>query len=328
MLYQFPPSSEQVNDDYSVSEETVGIFLSLATAAVSAGGGVLVEKYLTSFPTSSEGDLPAAQLTAQQQATTTLWEQQGVLSVFSTIFAGLYVVILHGNELKQGTLFEGWNHITLAIMFMQALQGILVAMTIQKCGIVFRLILGTISICLCILIEGLIFLEPVVFRELLSITLVITGSNLYTIAKPASAPEKEGTSRPSRASASGTLVHDQESGENTTSLKGDESLASSTTTQSNKAYNSVTLRRVTFLLLVALVYISASSSFSVMLASKARVENKILQETETESLLKVSQGGKRSHRHKFSFQAERGLRGNSFWFVLCLVYKTGNRNQR
>jgi hypothetical protein len=49
--------------------------------------------------------------------------------------------------------------------------GILVALTIQKCGIVFRLILGTLSICLCILIEAVCFNEPVMARELLAITM-------------------------------------------------------------------------------------------------------------------------------------------------------------
>jgi hypothetical protein len=36
----------QVNEDYTISEETLGIFISLGTAAVSAAGGVFMEKYL------------------------------------------------------------------------------------------------------------------------------------------------------------------------------------------------------------------------------------------------------------------------------------------
>jgi hypothetical protein len=42
---------------------------------------------------------------------------------------------------------------------------VLVALTIARCGIVFRLILGTLSICLCILIEGVAFQEAVLARE-------------------------------------------------------------------------------------------------------------------------------------------------------------------
>lgn len=76
---------------------------------------------------------------------------------------------------------------TVLVMLMQSVHGILVAMTIKKCGIVFRLILGTVSICLCIIIEGVIFLEPVVFREVLCIIMVIVGSNMYSAARPATA---------------------------------------------------------------------------------------------------------------------------------------------
>jgi hypothetical protein len=38
----------QVKEDFTVSEETVGVFISLGTAAVSAAGGVFMEKYLLS----------------------------------------------------------------------------------------------------------------------------------------------------------------------------------------------------------------------------------------------------------------------------------------
>jgi hypothetical protein len=60
----------------------------------------------------------------------------------------------------------------LIISCLMAIPGILVALTIQKCGIVFRLILGTLSICLCILIEAIFFKEPVMARELLAIAMV------------------------------------------------------------------------------------------------------------------------------------------------------------
>lgn len=36
----------QVKEDFTVSEETIGVFISLGTAAVSAAGGVFMEKYL------------------------------------------------------------------------------------------------------------------------------------------------------------------------------------------------------------------------------------------------------------------------------------------
>lgn len=198
------------------TEESFGMLIAVNTALVSAAGGVLVEKYLSSPSTSSTstttfsplpppGGAAALRDTGgdkrQQQAPTalthlhpiaaatsatppTLWEQQGVLALFSAAFADLYVLLFLPDAVKTRTVLEGWNVMTVVVMLMQALHGILVAMTIQKCGIVFRLILGTISICLCICVESVVFLEPVVFREVLSIVMVIVGSNMYSNATP------------------------------------------------------------------------------------------------------------------------------------------------
>ena len=198
------------------TEESIGMLIAVNTALVSAAGGVLVEKYLSSPPTTSTttttfsplsppGGAAALRDTGgdkrQQQAPTalthlhpiaaaisatppTLWEQQGVLALFSAAFADLYVLLFLPDAVKTRTVLEGWNMMTVVVMLMQALHGILVAMTIQKCGIVFRLILGTISICLCICVESVVFLEPVVFREVLSIVMVIVGSNMYSNATP------------------------------------------------------------------------------------------------------------------------------------------------
>lgn len=41
-----PGCCRQVKEDFTVSEETIGVFISLGTAAVSAAGGVFMEKYL------------------------------------------------------------------------------------------------------------------------------------------------------------------------------------------------------------------------------------------------------------------------------------------
>jgi UDP-sugar transporter A1/2/3 len=193
------------------TEESFGMLIAVGTALVSAAGGVLVEKYLsnpspstsnttTTSPLLSPGgasplrdtgsdkrqqQAPTAQPTATSATTPpTLWEQQGVLALFSAAFADLYVLLFLPDAVKTRRVLDGWNVMTVVVMVMQALHGILVAMTIQKCGIVFRLILGTISICLCICVESVVFMEPVVFREVLSIIMVIVGSNMYSNATP------------------------------------------------------------------------------------------------------------------------------------------------
>lgn len=178
------------------TEESFGMLIAINTALVSAAGGVLVEKYLSpslSSSGSSSGEASVAPLVhphptvaaaVAASAAPTIWEQQGVLALFSAAFADLYVVLFLQDAVRTRTVLQGWNVMTMVVMLMQALHGILVAMTIQKCGIVFRLILGTISICLCIVAESVVSREPVAFREVLSIAMVIVGSNMYSNATP------------------------------------------------------------------------------------------------------------------------------------------------
>jgi len=197
-------------------EDSFGMLIAVGTALASAAGGVLVEKYLshskstTTYPllpplTSAMVDdedklIVCREAWKQHQSSFTplahprveaepsclrteiLWEQQGPLAFFSAVFATLYVVLFMQDTVRAYRVLEGWTRMTVLIMFMQAIQGILVAVTIQRYGIVFRLILGTISICLCILIESLLFFEPIVLREVLNIVIVIVGSNMYNIA--------------------------------------------------------------------------------------------------------------------------------------------------
>lgn len=215
----------QTSEGFSWTDETFGMFIALGAACVSSAGGVLVEKYLNHPTTALQSLVPpsddkheaAEPVIGGEDATTVaagvagppdantaliLWEQQGVLALFSAVFAGLYVLLFLHDAVQSRRLLEGWTFMTAMVMLMQALQGILVAMTIQSCGIVFRLILGTISICLCIIIESLLFLEPVVFREVLSIVMVIVGSNMYSNASASAGPADDGK----RGNSSSTVV--------------------------------------------------------------------------------------------------------------------------
>ncbi len=199
----------QTSQGFTWTEESLGIFMALGGALVSAAGGVLVEKYLNhpatvlqSVAPPSGGDaddekpfLGGAD-TAEAHSASTLWEQQGVLALFSAAFADLYVLLFLREVVQARRLLEGWTSMTVVVMLMQALQGIMVAMTIQRCGIVFRLILGTISICLCIIVESVLYLEPVLIRECLSILLVIVGSNMYSSASPLSSPSSSSVVAP------------------------------------------------------------------------------------------------------------------------------------
>lgn len=170
----------------------MGMVIAIGTAAVSAAGGVFVEKYLAEPPSKATSTVrplapaaPAAVAAAHgidsraPERSSLLWEQQGVLALFSAAFADLYLLLFLPEAVRGRALLRGWTPMAAFLMGVQALQGIVVAMAIQRFGIVVRLILGTISICLCILAEGLLLMEPIAFREGLSIVLVILGSIMY-----------------------------------------------------------------------------------------------------------------------------------------------------
>ena len=176
----------------------MGMVIAIGTAAVSAAGGVFVEKYLAEPPSKATSTVqPFAPVAAAAAAaadgidsraperSSLLWEQQGVLALFSAAFADLYLLLFLPEAVRGRALLRGWTPMTVFLMGVQALQGIVVALAIARFGIVVRLILGTISICLCILAEGLLLMEPVAFREGLSIVLVILGSTMYVPAKRA-----------------------------------------------------------------------------------------------------------------------------------------------
>ena len=68
---------------------------------------------------------------------------------------------------------------TILIMLMQSIHGLLVALTIQHWGIVFRFALGALSISVSILLDSFFFGDTIKLRELLCICLVVVGWNMY-----------------------------------------------------------------------------------------------------------------------------------------------------
>lgn len=109
----------------------------------------------------------------------TLVKQQGILAFFSAIFSFLYLFASNPGDIRAGTVFQGWTASTVLIMLMQSIHGLLVALTIQHWGIVFRFALGALSISISILLESIFFDDAIKLHELICICLVIVGSNMY-----------------------------------------------------------------------------------------------------------------------------------------------------
>lgn len=108
-----------------------------------------------------------------------LWEQQGVLALFSALFASVYILLFDIEVLLSKRVIIRLDTISCLITTLQATQGLLVAIFIQRSGIILRLILGTLSVALCIVLEALAFGEPIVVNEVLVIFAIFVSSNLY-----------------------------------------------------------------------------------------------------------------------------------------------------
>jgi hypothetical protein len=129
----------------SQTNESFGMCIALFAAGVSAGGGVLVVKYLsnpTNSPSSSFLSMDKLKAAAEERiitpslpstndttfatiappasapsgvdesAHTTLWEQQDVLALFSAVFADLYVLVFHLDTVQERKLMQGWTGMT------------------------------------------------------------------------------------------------------------------------------------------------------------------------------------------------------------------------
>ena len=299
----------KMDSNFTLHQESIGVSLAMATALVSAVAGMLAEKYLNadSGGGASHGASPGAVVprtdsnidsssksTAHSQIQSSLlWEQQVVLAFFNAIFAVLYVLLFHTYTLQGGQFFQGWNGMTVLLTLLSAAQGLVVAITIQRCGVLTRLILGSLAICLCIMLEGVLFKKPVLFQELLAIILVVVGGNLYFTAGGSSSyfsspplsyqPLQRRSDVAQHSSTSSTSTTGTIS---TTSTSNGGEKRHETRLQSRSGFpslraafpfknavdNSTSIKRLTALMVLGLVYISASSYVSIMLASKGLME--------------------------------------------------------
>lgn len=154
--------------------------MAVGTALFSSLGGVLVERCLTGGAERLADEVAIdSNVGGKLDEDLQLWEQQSVLALFSALFAGVYIILLGRYRHQSGFPLPGWTLLSAMIALLSAVQGLLVAQAIKQYGIICRLILGTISICLCIVIEGILFSEPIALRECFGIFLVFWGSSLY-----------------------------------------------------------------------------------------------------------------------------------------------------
>jgi hypothetical protein len=300
----------KMDNNFTLHQESIGMFLAVATALISAVAGMLAEKYLNAdggvvghvvsaavVPQQTNtkiGDgnqaTPSSKDHQQGQYASLLWEQQAVLAFFGAIFSVVFLFLFHADMLQAGQLFRGWNGTTVFLTLLSAAQGLVVAITIQRCGLLTRSILGSVALCLCRLLEGLFFSNSVAFQELLVIVMVVVGANLYFTAGSSSSSFSSSSTSSYQPLQKRSEVRQQGDGGNRGDDKGQEVVSKEGKHEArlhsrsdfpslhvgfpfkNAADNSTSLRRLTLLMILGLVYISASSYVSVMLASKGLME--------------------------------------------------------
>lgn len=287
------------DSNFTLHQESIGMFLAVATALVSAVAGMLAEKCLNAdggdeaspgaVVPRTDSDIDSSSSKPMDQSSL-LWEQQAVLAFFSAVFAVVFVFIFHPDTLQAGQFFRGWDGTIVFLTLLSAAQGLVVAITIQRCGVLTRLILGSVAMCLCKLLEGLLFSNSVAFQDLLAVVMVVVGANLYfTAGSPSSSFSSSSTSSSYQPLQGRPEVRQRGDGGNRGETKGKEvvykegkhetRLSSSGFPSlrvafpfKNAADNSTSLKRLTAVMVLGLVYISASSYVSVMLASKGLME--------------------------------------------------------
>jgi drug/metabolite transporter (DMT)-like permease len=160
-------------DGQSNKEMSIGTMMALATAASSAAGGIFMEKVLARERT-GEQSMPIT------SSSPLLWAQQAALAFFSFLLAVVYILAFEHEKGLAAFIPRHWDWVVGSILVTHALLGIVVAMVIHRFGTVYRLVLGSVSVCVCVLLEAMCFDEPIQAKEALAMILVATGSFMFS----------------------------------------------------------------------------------------------------------------------------------------------------
>jgi drug/metabolite transporter (DMT)-like permease len=173
------------------NHHALGVLFGLAAAGMSATGGIFMEKILRQRNQGQEHvgkpeQLSLTHTAVEEDVKPLIWSQQSVLAFFSALLAVIFILLFEHDVGVNAFIPRHWTGLVIAILVTHACLGILVALTIQCFGILYRLVMGSLSICICIVLESMCFKEPVRFQELLMILLVVVGSTLYSLPSESS----------------------------------------------------------------------------------------------------------------------------------------------
>lgn len=130
------PSIGQGKDQKSPDSTVYGILLVLAACLLSGFAGVFFEKTTTA----KKNDL-------------SVWERSGILGVCSLLFSSVILLVSDGDSIARLGFFFGYNHLVWAIICLHVLGGFLVALVVDECGSVQKVISSSCSLVLTAVIS-------------------------------------------------------------------------------------------------------------------------------------------------------------------------------
>ncbi|OQV15100.1 UDP-N-acetylglucosamine transporter [Hypsibius exemplaris] len=169
-LVQMPTGIEATTKKNSEGSTLIGLTAVILACFSSGFSGVYFEKILKSSKTS-------------------LWVRNLQLGFFSVLIALGGVVVTDLNAVLENGFFQGYNWLTVTVIFFHGFGGIIVALTIRYADNILKCFAGAVSIILSCVISYLFlgdFVPSLIF--VLGTTMVIIATFLYGYEKPAVSP--------------------------------------------------------------------------------------------------------------------------------------------
>ncbi|XP_034559284.1 solute carrier family 35 member A3b [Notolabrus celidotus] len=162
-LVQWPTDSEGDSEQkiLSAGSQFVGLMTVLMACVSSGFAGVYFEKIL-------------------KETKQSLWIRNIELGLFGLVFGFLGMIVYDGQRVKQWGIFQGYNTITCAVVFLQAAGGLVIAMVIKYADNILKGFATSLSIILSALISYFLLQDFNPTRVFfLGAVLVIAATFLY-----------------------------------------------------------------------------------------------------------------------------------------------------
>ena len=116
-----------------------------------------------------------------------LWMRNIQLAIFSGFIALFIVVVQDSSNILSNGFFQGWNFVTIIVVFIQAIGGLIISIVVKYADNILKGFATSISIILSSIMSIFIFDFSVTFLFILGSALVLVATYFYQT--PPSRPE-------------------------------------------------------------------------------------------------------------------------------------------